>query len=73
MKKAGSLYTQAGDVLKVASGTTPALAAAVKTASDALHALGTAYSTFSDVNGNAYDIAKEASGAMDTMCQRLAP
>lgn len=73
VQKAGSLYAQAGDVLKVAPGTTPVLAEAVTTASNALHALGTAYSTFSDVNGNAHDIAKEASDAMDVICQRLAP
>lgn len=73
IKKAGSFYTQAGDVLKVAPGTTPALAQAVTTASSALHALGTAYATFSDVSGNAHDIAKESSDAMDIMCQRLAP
>lgn len=73
VKKAGSFYTQAGDVLKAAPGTTPALAEAVATASSALHALGTAYATFSDVSGNAHDIAKESSDAMDIMCQRLAP
>lgn len=73
VQKAGSFYAQAGDVLKVTPGTTPLLASAVTNAANAFHALGTAYSTFSDVNGNAYDIAKAASKAMDTICQRLAP
>lgn len=71
--RAGSLYTQAGDVLKVAPGTTPALAQAVATAASALHALGTAYTSFNAVSGNAHDIAKAASNAVDDMCQRLAP
>lgn len=73
VQQAGSLYTQAGDVLKVAPGATPLLANAVANASNAFHALGTAYTTFSDVNGNAYDIAKAASNAMDAICKRLAP
>jgi len=71
--RAGSLYTQAGDVLKVAPGTTPALAQAVTTAASALHALGTAYTSFNAASGNAHDIAKAASNAVDDMCQRLAP
>lgn len=70
---AGSLYTQAGEVLVVAPGTTPLIAEAVGTAAAALHALGTAYSSFHGVNGNAYEIAKEASDAMDVVCLRLAP
>ena len=73
VQKAGRLYTQAGDVLKVTPGATPVLAEAITTASKALHALGTAYTNFDAANGNAYDIASQSSDAMDVLCGRLAP
>jgi hypothetical protein len=73
VQKAGSLYTQAGDVLKVTPGATPVLAEAVSIASKSLHALGTAYTNFDAANGNAHDIASESSDAMDVLCTRLAP
>jgi hypothetical protein len=73
VQKAGTLYTQAGNTLKVASGTTPILADAVISASKALRALGIAYTNFDAVNGNAHEIAKTASEAMDTFCMRFAP
>ncbi len=73
VQKAGSLYIQAGDVLKVTPGATPVLAEAVTTASKALHALGTAYTTFDGASGNAHDIAGQSSDAMDVLCGRLAP
>ncbi len=73
VQKAGALYTQAGDTLQVAPGTTPVLADAVTSASKALHALGTAYTNFDAVSGNAHDMAKQASKAMDVLCDRLAP
>jgi hypothetical protein len=73
VQKAGSLYTQAGDVLKVTPGATQVLAEAVSTASKALRALGTAYTNFDAANGNVYDIASQSSDAMDVLCGRLAP
>ena len=73
VQKAGSLYTQAGDVLKVTPGATQVLAEAVSTASKALRALGTAYTNFDAANGNVYDIASQSSDAMDVVCGRLAP
>lgn len=73
VQKAGSLYTQAGDVLKVTPGATPVLAEAMTTASRALHALGTSYTNFDAASGNAYDIASQSSDAMDVLCGRLAP
>ena len=73
VERAGALYAQAGDTLVVAAGTTPVLADAVATTSNALRALGTSYSTFHRASGNAHDIAKTSSVAMDAICARLAP
>lgn len=73
VQKAGSLYEQASRVLRVAPGSTPVLSEAIATASNALHALGTSYSTFDAVNGNTYEIAKQSSDMMDVLCGRLAP
>lgn len=72
-QKAGSLYEQASRVLQVTPGTTPVLGEAITAASKALRALGTSYSTFDAANGNAYDIARQASDMMDVLCGRLAP
>lgn len=70
VQQAGRLYEQAGNSLRVTPGTTPVVADAITTASNALRALGTAYTTFDAVNGNTYTIAREASTAMDAICDR---
>lgn len=70
VQHAGRLYEQAGNALRVTPGTTPVVADAITTAANALRALGTAYTTFDAVNGNTYTIAREASNAMDAICDR---
>lgn len=71
VEQAGRLYEQASTTLVVTPGATELLAEAVTTASKALHALGTAYTSFDPANGNAYRIAREASDAMDVLCGRI--
>lgn len=73
VQRAGALYNQAGDSLQVAPGTTQILTNAVTAAAKALHALGTFYASFNKVSSDAQEIAKNASGTMDALCDRLAP
>ena len=74
MQKAGSLYTQAGDVAegnaRYHSGSRRGCLHCVEGA--ALR-LATAYTNFDPANGNAYDIASQSSDTMDVLCGRLAP
>lgn len=75
VRKAGEHYREASHALdgQIAPGTTPALAEAAKTAVSALRTLGDSMSPPSDINGNAFDIANEASAQVGILCQRLAP
>jgi hypothetical protein len=75
LQKAGDFYTQAADILgaRIAPGTTPILAQAADSATKAFYALGATYKNFDPVNGNAHDIALQASDEMAVLCQRLAP
>lgn len=72
---AGAEYRQAADALKaqIAPGASPILLATSNTAVNAFHALGDAYNTFDDLNGNAHAVATDTAEQMSALCTRLAP
>lgn len=71
--KAANAYAKAADVIDVAPGSTLILAQAAEGARGTLRTLSTAYRTFDDANGNAYEAAMESGGMMNVLCGRLAP
>jgi hypothetical protein len=72
---AADQYGRAGDILAagIATGTTTILGQAATTAASALHALSTADGTFDPASGNIFHTWKESAGAMNVLCERLAP
>ena len=71
--RAAQLYDEAGDVIAVAPGTAPFLAAAARTVASSLHALAQGYRSFDPASGNTNTAMKKAGETVDFLCGQVVP